>query len=380
MGPLRRALDRLAPRSGSQDRPEDPREPDALADSCLYTPGEVTRVAPHVRDALDHRRILSIVALALLPAALLRAWSVGQRLQLAAAAGQATGDWGSRVYAALPGAPFDPSALGCLVHGLLYYVPAVAVAALAGGAVEWAGATRRRRPLDESFALHALLVPLLLPPETPLGWVAAATALGAVVARELFGTAPRNLLHPALAAQLLALLALRAPLDGGPPQVLPDASWGQAFLGRGGAGGDAVAALWSLPGAALLLITRSASWRTMLGMALGTLAASLALGAPGGLGAAPRALPFQWHLVLGGWMFGAVFLATDPASSPASERSRLLYGAGIGALVVGLRGLAPRLAEPVTLAILVLNLAVPLFDRCALRAYARRRRARAATR
>jgi Na+-transporting NADH:ubiquinone oxidoreductase subunit B len=272
-----------------------------------------------VRDALDHRRILSIVALALLPAALLRAWSVGQRLQLAAAAGQATGDWGSRVYAALPGAPFDPSALGCLVHGLLYYVPAVAVAALAGGAVEWAGATRRRRPLDESFALHALLVPLLLPPETPLGWVAAATALGAVVARELFGTAPRNLLHPALAAQLLALLALRAPLDGGPPQVLPDASWGQAFLGRGGAGGDAVAALWSLPGAALLLITRSASWRTMLGMALGTLAASLALGAPGGLGAAPRALPFQWHLVLGGGLPGdrPRVLARQRAQPPA---------------------------------------------------------------
>lgn len=364
------------------------------------TPAGVTEGAPHLRDALNLRRVLLAMILALLPCALFGMWNSGYQMHLVM---QANGidelfTWREGVFRFLD-VGNDPAYLGDnLLLGALYFVPLLLVCWVTAFFWEALFASVRDLDMSEGWGVTGLLLALILPPAIPWWQAALGVTFGIVMAKEIFGGTGRNFMNPALAAYAFLYFAYPGqfsadnsyvPIDGvsaatplalaahgGLAEVQQSLSWMQAFFGTiPGAPGE-TSALACLIGAAVLLATGVASWRTMLAVLLGALGLSSLLFALGSESNLLFSVPPHWHLVLGSLAFGLVFMATDPVSSALTHTGKWCYGILVGAMLILIRVLNPAFPEGTMLAILFGNVVAPMIDRFVLKAQLRRRRLR----
>jgi Na+-transporting NADH:ubiquinone oxidoreductase subunit B len=377
------------------------------ADTFLYTPSTVTAGPSHVRDGLDLKRLMSIVIVSLLGTIAMALYNTGYQAHLAIEAGaRPLNTWQTAAMQWL-GLPFSPADwLACAVHGALYFLPVTLVTYAAGGLWEGLFAQVRRHEINEGFLVTGMLIPLTLPPAIPLWQVALGTSFGVVIGKEIFGGTGMNILNPALTARAFLFFAYPAAISGnvwvaaagGTGTTIPDAYTGATWLASAATGGvagfagltwwDAFAgfvpgsmgetsALACLAGAVLLVVTGIGSWRIMLGVTIGTIVAATGLNAIGSSTNPYFDVPFWWHMVLGGWAFGMVYMATDPVTGAHTNAGRWIYGLLIGVLVVLIRVVNPAYPEGMMLAILFMNVFAATIDHFVVQANVRRRRARA---
>ena len=375
-----------------------------MADTFLYTPGTVTKGASHVRDGLDVKRMMMTVVIALLPCVFMAMYNTGYQAHLAISQGaQPLETWQTSVAEWLGYGAWDPTnVVACIVHGVLYYLPVLIVTFAVGGGCEALFALVRRHEINEGFLVTGMLFPLVLPPTIPLWQVAIGIAFGVIIGKEIFGGTGMNILNPALTARVFLFFAYPAQISGdqvwiaantgvdglsgatwlaeaavsGQAVLAEGVKWWDAFLGfvPGSMGETSTAAC--LFGALVLIVSRVGSWRIMLGVAVGSYAATLLLNAVGSETNLLLNVSFEWHFVLGGWAFGAVFMATDPVSAAHSETGRYIYGFLIGVLAILIRVVNPAYPEGMMLAILFMNLFAALIDHFVVQANVKRRRAR----
>jgi Na+-transporting NADH:ubiquinone oxidoreductase subunit B len=397
---LRKLLDDKAPlfeKGGSLERFYPAYE---AIDTFLYTPGQVTNKASFVRDGADLKRLMFTVVVALGPCMLMALYNTGYQTHLAILAGAKPLDaWQTDLFTAL-GFGFDPhNILGNFVHGALYFFPVYAVTVLAGSFWEVLFAAVRRHEVTEGFLVTSALIPLTLPPTIPLWQVALGTSFGIVLGKEVFGGVGYNVLNPALTVRAFLFFAYPGQISGDQPwiaanftgvdgftgatwlarsatdgaQALASANWWDAFFGFVPGSMGETSTLCCILGAAVLLITQVASWRTMAGVVVGTALMAFTLNGIGSDTNPMFAIPFHWHVVLGGWAFGTVFMATDPVSSSFTATGKLFYGFCIGILVVLVRVVNPAYPEGMMLAILFMNMFAPLIDHFVVQANVKRR-------
>ena len=379
-------------------------------DTLLYTPGEVTKGGVHVRDALDLKRMMITVVVALLPCIAMAFWNTGYQANLFVEQGAAPlHSWQEALYVAL-GGNYNPSDhFQNILHGALYYVPILAVTFLIGGHIEVAFAIARNHEINEGFLVTGMLFPLTLPPTIPLWQVAIGITFGVIIGKEVFGGTGMNVLNPALTARAFLFFAYPAQISGDAPWIavdvatIPDqasaptylaqaaaAEPGAIFTASNGVGSDVwmnhfyglipgsmgeTSTLACLVGAIILIATQVGSWRTMIGVTVGTAVMAGLLNVIGSDSNAMFEIPFYWHYVLGSWAFGTVFMATDPVSSAFTERGKLIYGFFIGVLVVLIRVVNPAYPEGMMLAILFMNMFAPFIDDFFVQANIKRRAA-----
>lgn len=376
------------------------------ADTFFYTPGSVTKTGAHVRDAMDLKRMMILVVIAALPCVWMAMFNTGLQANLAldpAKVGALEG-WRHALIRAL-GVGYAPdSVLANVTHGALYFLPLYAVTMAVGISWEVLFSVVRKVEVNEGFFVTGILFPLILPPTTPLWQAALGISFGVVIAKEVFGGTGMNFINPALAARAFLFFAYPAEISGDkvwtavPAGAAVDGfsgatllgqmrqmggsfeaqgfSWWNAFIGLEPGSMGETSALACLIGALLLVVTGVGSWRTMAAMTLGTALMASLLNAVGSATNPWFAVPFWWHMVLGGWAFAMVFMATDPVTSPFSNAGKWVYGLMIGALVVLIRVVNPAYPESVMLVILLMNVLAPVIDYGFVRANVRRRRAR----
>ena len=404
IGKLRQMLDRVAPMFHKGGRFEKYYPLFDAGDTILYTTDSVTRGATHVRDGINLKRIMILVVIGMGPLGIWAMFNTGYQAALAIAAGAVPLDtWQTALFTAL-GFSFDPgNVISCFVYGALYFLPIQIVVLAAGGLVEAATAVLRGHEISEGFLVTGTLIPLTLPATIPLWMVFVGTVAGVLFGKEVFGGVGMNFLNPALTVRAILFFSYPAFMSGDTPWIaanfqgvdgftgatwlaqaaavpgaLDHASWWRAFVGLIPGSMGETSALLCFLGATVLLVTGVGSWRTMLGVTLGTLGMSLLLNAVGSDTNPAFSVPFHWHIVLGGWALGAVFMATDPVSSAHTETAKWAYGIGIGVMVVLVRVVNPAYPEGMMLAILFMNMFAPLFDYFVVRGNIKRRLARSA--
>ena len=396
-------------------------------DTFLYTPGEVAKGKTHVRDAIDTKRMMSMVIVALIPCILMAMYNTGFQAQKIFAAGAAevpsgftlaeglwSGDWR---YSVLQAVGVDVtynrgsflslgSILPCMFHGALYFLPVYLVCMVVGGHCELIFSILRKHDINEGFLVTGMLFPLTLPATIPLWQVAVGIMFGVVVGKEIFGGTGRNFLNPALTARAFLYFAYPTKISGDgvwtavdgytAPTMLGAAAnavsgttaeisqamnthagvtWWDYFIGNihGSMGETSVACI--LFGAIVLIASRIGSWRIMSGVVVGMVVFSSLLYI------VPTEQPVTnlgplWHLVIGGFAFGTVFMATDPVSAAMTPTGKWVYGFVIGFLTVLVRAINPAFPEGIMLAILFANVFAPLIDYFVVQANFKRRTAR----
>ncbi len=394
---LRLFLDRIQPLFARGGRFEKFNAVYEMIDTAIYTPGDVTREAPHVRDAVDLKRVMIFVVFASTPAALMGIYNVGLQANSAlAAVGPVPGmGWRMTLLGALGVGFAADSVPACFLHGLSYFLPIYLVTLMVGGIWEVLFAAVRNHEVNEGFLVTSWLFGLTLPATIPLWQVALGVSFGTVLGKEVFGGTGKNFLNPALVGRAFLFFAYPAqmsgqvwvPVDaysgatplataakGGLDAVLQSGvTWRDAFLGFvPGAIGE-TSALACLLGGIFLIYTRIASWRIMAGVVAGLVAMTVLFNLVGSATNPLFALPWHWHLVLGGVAFGLVFMATDPVSSAMTEVGKWIYGALIGVMVALIRVVNPAYPEGVMLAILFGNVFAPIIDWFVIRANVRKR-------
>jgi Na+-transporting NADH:ubiquinone oxidoreductase subunit B len=374
-------------------------------DTFVFTPGTVTKGPSHVRDALDLKRMMIMVVVALVPAVLAGVYNVGYQAHKAIAGGALPlDDWQTGLYAKLVGETFDPANIfACLLHGSLYYLPVLLVTFLVGGNAEAVFSIIRKHDINEGFLVTGMLFPLILPPTIPLWQVAMGILFGVIVGKEIFGGTGMNFLNPALTARAFLFFAYPAQISGdkvwiaaqtgadgysgatwlaraaesGPAAFVPgQITWLDAFLGRIPGSIGETSTLACLIGAVILIATGIGSWRIMAGVVGGSFVAATLLNLVASTTNPLLHVPFYWHIVLGGWAFGAVFMATDPVSAAHTNTGRWIYGFFIGLLAILIRVVNPAYPEGMMLAILFMNLFAAFIDHFVVQANIKRRRAR----
>ncbi|GMW00787.1 MAG: Na(+)-translocating NADH-quinone reductase subunit B [Candidatus Hydrogenedentota bacterium] len=379
-------------------------------DTFLFTPDSVTEHDAHVRDGADLKRVMITVVVALVPCMLMAMYNTGLQANLALSPDRLAELVGIR-YSILRGLGigFSPeSILACLVHGALYYVPVYIVTLAAGGLCEAAFAIVRKHEINEGFLVTSALFPLILPPTIPLWQVALGIIFGVVIGKEIFGGVGMNIFNPALMARAFLFFAYPGQISGDKvwTAVPADAAmhvdgfsgatwlaraaesgmdaiqglnWWDAFLGFIPGSMGETSTLACLFGAAVLIITKVGSWRTMAGGLLGSFFICALLNFVGRFEGTTNVfldVPFYWHWVLGGFAFAIVFMATDPVSSAFTETGKWVYGFFIGVLGILIRVINPAYPEGWMLAILFMNMFAPVIDHFVVKANIKRRMAR----
>ena len=371
-------------------------------DTAMFTPGSVARTAPHVRDGMDNKRLMITVVVALVPCILFALYNTGHQALYAITQGAAPlDDWRMALWS-FAGLGYEPDyPPHCVIFGALYFLPILITVFAVGGLIEVGGAIIRGHEVNEGFLVTGMLLPLTLPPTIPLWMVGMGMAFGLIFGKEIFGGVGMNFLNPALTARAFLFFAYPAWMSGDAPWIAADfanvdsftgatwlaqaaatpgaldaASWSKAFWGLVPGSMGETSAFCALLGLGILLVTRIASWQTVSGVIVGTLVLASFLNAVGSDTNPMFSVPFHWHVVLGGWMFGMVFMATDPVSSSYTDSGRWAYGIGIGVLCVLIRCVNPAYPEGMMLAILFMNMFAPLIDYYVIRKNVARRLAR----
>lgn len=398
MSPMRRWLDRVHPLFAKGGQYEKYYALYEMVDTFLYTPSDVTRTSPHVRDAIDLKRVMSYVVLATLPCIFAGLWNVGYQANLAMAdLGVASAEGWRGAALGLLGVDYDPSSLyDSFLHGLMYFLPIYIVTLMAGGFWEVTFAAVRNHEVNEGFLVTSMLYALILPPTVPLWQAALGISFGVVIGKEVFGGTGKNFLNPALTGRAFLFFAYPAQMSGDAVWTAVDGFSGATALSLGAQGGmdaireggiewmdaffgsiqgsiGATSTLACLLGAAFLIYTRIASWRIILGVFLGMVGTSVLLNLIGSDTNPMFGMPWYWHLVVGGFAFGMVFMATDPVSASMTNTGRWIFGVLIGFMTVIIRVVNPAYPEGIMLAILFANLVAPLIDYGVIQANIRRR-------
>ena len=374
-------------------------------DTFLYTPGKTTKAASHVRDGIDLKRIMITVVLSLLPCVGMALYNTGYQSNLAISLGALPLDnWQTTVMQMLGYGGFDPAnLLGCIVHGALYYIPVVLVTFMVGGNCEALFAIVRKHEINEGFLVTGMLFPLVLPPTIPLWQVAMGIAFGVIIGKEIFGGTGMNIFNPALMSRAFLFFAYPAQISGNSVWIAADTSvdgssgatwlaeaaltgpealidtnitWMQSFLGLIPGSMGETSTLACLIGAFVLIATGIGSWRIMAAGVIGSLAMVQLLNAVGSTTNLLMNVPFEWHIVLGGWAFGLTFMATDPVSASHTNKGRYVYGFLIGVLAILIRVINPAYPEGMMLAILFINMFAALIDHFVIQSNIKRRKAR----
>lgn len=366
-------------------------------DTLLFSPNHTTRAkGSQIRDAIDMKRMMMTVIIAMIPCLLFGIYNVGYQHFLAL--GQ------------------EAALMDMLIVGAIQVLPVVVVSYVVGLGTEFAIATIRQHPINEGFLVTGMLIPLVMPPDIPLWQVALATIFAVIIAKEAFGGTGMNVLNVALTARAFLYFAYPSQISGEVWTYLGD---GSAVAGYSGAtplaiganavanGGNVEAALnnfgtgWAdglfsfsnlffgfipgcigetstlmcLIGAAILIVTGVGSWKVIFGIFGGAYAMGLLMNIIG-LNEF-MLMPAHYHLVIGGLAFGAVYMATDPVTASQTEKGKWIYGILIGALTVIIRVFNPAYPEGIMLAILLMNVFAPLIDYFVVNANKKRRLQRA---
>lgn len=367
--------------------------------TIFYTPGKVNKGKTHVRDNLDLKRMMITVWACAFPAMFVGMYNVGLQAQLALIAGFATPDvWQVSLFGMFGTELTANSGWPALMwYGACFFLPIYAVTFAVGGIWEVLFAAIRGHEVNEGFFVTSILFALTLPATIPLWMVALGITFGVVVAKEVFGGTGRNFLNPALAGRAFLFFAYPLNMSGDTTWVVADGYAGATALSQAAAGSldyafnqnwwDAffgfipgsvgeVSTLAILLGGLVIIYTRIASWRIVGGVMVGMIAISTLLNVVGSDTNPMFAMPWYWHLVLGGFAFGMMFMATDPVSASFTNQAKWAYGILIGAMAVFIRVINPAFPEGMMLAILFANLFAPLFDHFVVQANIKRRIAR----
>ena len=369
-----------------------------MVESLVFTPKTVTTVAPHARSYVDMKRIMTYVVIATIPCILWGMFNTGLQANGAIAAlgeGSATG-WRIAILQTL-GVPLDAAnPLANFAHGFLYFLPIYLTTLVVGGIWEVLFATVRGHEVNEGFLVTSMLYTLIMPATAPLWQVALGISFGVVIGKEVFGGTGKNFLNPALVGRAFLYFAYPANMSGDSVWTPVDGFSGATALGVSAAKGvDALAAegitwmdaflgtiqgsfgetsvLACAIGLAFLLLTKIANWRLIVGCLAGMIGFSLLLNVLGSDTNPMFAMPWYWHLVLGGYAFGLVFMVTEPVSASHTNTGRYIYGALIGVMVVLIRVINPAFPEGMMLAILFGNVFAPLIDYFVIQANIKRR-------
>lgn len=383
------------------------------ADTFLYTPGDVTRSASHVRDGIDLKRMMVLVVIALGPCFFMAFDNTGYQANLAIS--RQIADplpvWQESVLRWFGRGHNPQSFLDNFFLGGLYFLPIYLVTILVGGLWETIFAVVRRHEINEGFLVTSALFPLTLPPTIPLWQVALGISFGVVIGKEIFGGTGKNFLNPALTARAFLYFAYPVQItgtkvwiavegadgfSGATPlgamadmsietpkpsiEAITGYSWWECFIGYipGSMGETSVVAC--LIGAVILLLAGVGSWRIMAGVLAGGLATSTVFWlASSGSDNAMMFFPPWWQLVVGGFAFGTIFMATDPVSAAMTNAGKWWYGGLIGLMTILIRVVNPAYPEGIMLAILFGNVMAPLIDYFVIRVNIRRRRVRYGT-
>lgn len=396
---LRKLLDSLEPHFSRGGKFEKFYALYEAADTLLYSPADVTHNTSHVRDAIDLKRMMGLVWLCTFPAMLFGMWNVGYQANTAIAGGMAMpGDWHGALISLLAGN--DPASLmDNMIYGAVYFLPVYAVTFLVGGFWEVLFAIVRGHEVNEGFFVTSILFALVVPPTIPLWQVALGISFGVVIGKEVFGGTGKNFLNPALTGRAFLFFAYPAQISGdlvwtsvdgfsgatalslaqqgGVDNLLANnISWMDAFIGimQGSMGETSTLAIFL--GGAVLLFSGVASWRIVAGTMLGMISLSTLFNWIGSDTNMMFNMPWYWHMVLGGFAFGLIFMTTDPVSASMTNTGRWFYGILIGLMVVLIRVVNPAFPEGMMLAILFANLFAPLIDHFVIEANIKRREAR----
>ena len=366
-------------------------------ETFLFVSNKTSKSGVHIHDTIDSKRIMSAVIVALLPALLFGMYNVGYQHYLAI--GQQVGFW------------------SIFLFGFLAVLPKIIVSYAVGLGIEFIVAQIKGHEIQEGFLVSGILIPMIVPIETPLWMIAVATAFAVIFAKEVFGGTGYNIFNVALITRAFLFFAYPTAMSGdkvfvrtqpifslGGGSVI-DTFSGATPLGQAGSATETSVelvnaigqplTLWDnflglipgsigetstlaiLIGAAILLFTRVASWKTMLSVFVGGGLTACLFNAIGTT--APMNIPVLEHLLLGGFAFGAVFMATDPVTSARTESGKYIYGFLVGALAIAIRTINPGYPEGMMLAILFMNAFAPLIDFCVVNANVKKRLARLKT-
>ncbi len=365
-----------------------------VIDGFFFTQAKQTKGQVHVRDVIDLKRMMMIVIYALVPAILFGMYNTGLQanLVLSQLSEITSPKWQVTVLQWL-GFGLDPNnVLANFLHGALYFLPIYIVTLAVGGIWEVLFACVRKHEVNEGFLVSSMLFPLILPPDIPYWQVALGISFGIVIGKEVFGGVGMNIMNPALTGRVFLFFAYPAQISGDKVWVAVDgiskatplaeiadtttsltASWTDAFLGFIPGSMGETSTLACLIGAVVLIATGIGSWRIIGSVLAGMIGMSLLFNVIGSDTNPVFALTPAWHLVLGGFAFGTVFMATDPVSAAITLRGQYIYGLLIGMLVVMVRVVNPAFPEGMMLAILFMNVFAPIIDRMVLNANIRRR-------
>ena len=377
-----------------------------LFEGFLYTGNTTTVGAPHVRDSISTQQLLNTFVIASVPCWIFGMWNLGEQINLAMAiVGQeaATGLRGDVI--ALLGAGYDAdNGNDNLLHGFLYFLPAFVVALLTGAFLEALFAKHRQRPVDQGLLAIAWLYTLMLPATASLTLVAAGMAFGIVVGKLIFGGAGRYIVNPAVLGLAFLVFSYSGALfgygawipvpgyddplaveiaveEGGVPALLAvNYTWQILFLGNQPGAIGVSSVVGCVIGGAYLLYKGVASWRIMAGSAIGLIIAVTLFNTFGPADNPNFDVPWYWHMVLGGWAFGTVFVATDPVAAATTNAGRWAFGLFLGAVTIIVRITNPSYYDGTLFAILLASIFAPLFDYVVVQRNIKRRAARLAER
>ena len=366
-----------------------------MVDTFIYTPASVARGKTHIRDGLDLKRTMTFVVIATFFCVMMALYNTGYQANIAMAAmGIAKIDgWRSIPMMIFGYNPMNP--LSNLAHGALYFFPIYITTLAVGGIWEVLFATVRGHEVNEGFLVSSMLYTLIMPPDMPLWQVALGISFGIVIGKEVFGGTGKNFLNPALTGRAFLYFAYPASIsgdsvwvavdgytaatplglaaDGGLKAITEHYTWLQTFFGfEPGCLGE-TSAFAIFIGAAFLLYTRVASYRIMGGVFAGMVLTSLLFNMIGSDSNPMFALPWYWHLTIGGFAFGMVYMATDPVSAAMTNTGRWVFGGLVGFMTVLIRVVNPAFPEGIMLAILFSNMFAPTIDYFVIQANIRRR-------
>ena len=395
---LRKFLDKIEPNFHKGGKWEKMYALYEAVDTGLFKPADVTKNSSHVRDGIDLKRVMITVWLATFPTMFFGMWNVGFQANTIMAEMDMASQEGLRGLFISMLAGYDPTSIwDNLVHGAAYFLPIYMVTFVVGGFWEVLFASVRGHEVNEGFFVTSVLFALCCPPDLPLWMVAVGITFGIVIGKEVFGGTGKNFLNPALTGRAFLYFAYPAYMSGdmvwtavdgytgatmlsvaasaGVAGLEQGTSWMQAFVGtvQGSIGETSTLAI--LLGAVMLLVMKIASWRIIAGVLIGSALLSILFNSIESTN--PMfALPFYWHWVIGGFAFGAIFMATDPVSASMTNTGKLWYGILIGVMVILIRVVNPAFPEGMMLAILFANLFAPLIDHFVVQGNIKRRLAR----
>lgn len=359
---LRKSLDKIKKPFGKGQKLEKFAPAFNAFDTLLFVPNHTTKKGAHIRDAVDLKRTMVTVIIALLPALIYGIYNTGYQ------------------YYVQTEESF--TFLDAFIHGSWKIIPMIIVSYLVGLSIEFGFAVYRGHEVNEGYLVTGLLIPMIMPIDIPLWMVGISTAFAVLVAKEAFGGTGMNILNPALTARAFAFFAYPTYMSGNKVWVSEagniDAISGETILGTLAAGGQVnysmmemfqgsipgsiaeTSTLWVAVGALILILTGVGSWRIIFGGIIGAAIMGLLFN----LWGQNELMSFSWinHLVVGGFAFGIVFMATDPVSAAQTTKGKWIYGILVGIFCIMIRVFNPAYPEGVMLAILLMNVFAPTID------------------